>query len=179
MTDSPGYGQFDPQAVKAAARVIAEHSTFIRNIIHYQADNEFLEEDLFQEFFLSLVRRPLPSDTRDVRKYLYRAITNDVIDAIRQRATRRSYLKKYGQIGQISINKSTPEDALAEVEDQTLVFGRVAGQLRKKEAEAVTLRYRDDYSIAEIAREMGVTKRSVSRYLAAGLRRLRQALAID
>ena len=179
MTDSSGHGEFDQQAVLAAAEIIVEHNGFIRRIIRYQAENEFQEEDLFQEFFLSLVRKPLPPETRNVRSYLYRAITNDVIDVTRRQARWHRYLKKYAEKRQICINKWTPENALALVEEQESVFRHLAGLLRRKEAEAVTLRYRDDCSISEIARRMGINKRSVSRYLAAGLRRLRQAWAID
>lgn len=179
VTESPRHGEFNQRAVGAAAEIIIEHSAFIRGIIRYQAQNEFQEEDLFQEFFLSLVRKPLPPNTRNVRSYLYRAITNDVIDTTRRQAILRSYLKKYAQKNQICINNWTPEDALAMVEEQDSMFGHLAGQLRRKEAEAVTLRYRDDCSIAQIAQKMGITKRSVSRYLSAGLRRLRQVLAAD
>ncbi len=179
MTEDPKQGEVEQQTVEAAAEIIVEHSAFIRSIIRYKAQNEFQVEDLFQEFFLSLVRKPLPPNTRNVRSYLYRAITNDIIDTTRRQAKIRRYLKKYAQKNHICINKWTPEDALALVEEQDLLFRHLAGQLRRKEAEAVTLRYRDDCSIAEIAQKMGITKRSVSRYLSAGLRRLRRALAVD
>jgi len=171
--------EIDMQAVEAAARIVTEHSTFIRSIIRYQAPNEFQEDDLFQEFFLSMVRKPLPPDTQNVRSYLYRAITNDVIDTCRRETKLRHSLKKYARKNEIRINKWLPEDALALVEEEGALFGQLAAHLRRKEAEAVTLRYRDDCSIAEISEKMGITKRSVSRYLSAGLRRLRRVLAVD
>jgi RNA polymerase sigma factor (sigma-70 family) len=49
--------------------------------------------------------------------------------------------------------------------------------LQDREAQAFVLRYRDNCSIPEIAARMGVDRRTVSRYLAESLRKLRRDLA--
>ena len=171
--------KYDGAALRAAAKVFAEHGSFIRAIIRFQASDESHEEDLWQEFFLTLVRRPMPSDVRNVKSYLYRAITNDVVDMTRRQEKYQHHVKKHAEEIRISINKATPADAIIETEDSDSVFGYLTRQLRRRESQAVTMRYRRNYSIAQIAAEMGVDKRTVSRYLSSGLRRLRAILAIE
>ena len=51
--------------------------------------------------------------------------------------------------------------------------------LREREAQAFMLKYRDNCSIGEIAARMGVERRTVSRYLSEGLKRLQRTLAIE
>ena len=71
-------------SVDVAAKVFAEHGDFIRAIIRYQISNDTQADDLFQDFFLSLVYRPLPTGVQNIKSYLYRAVTNDVVDAVRR-----------------------------------------------------------------------------------------------
>jgi RNA polymerase sigma factor (sigma-70 family) len=172
-------GENDQEAVRKAAELFAAHGSFIRAVIRFQAKNQFREDDFYQEFFLSLIRKPMPADVRNVKGYLYRAITNDVVDFTRRQGSRQHCFAEYAQVIRISINKSTPEDAMMLHDERESAFRCLTRQLRQREAEAVTLRYRDNCSIAEIASRMGVDKRTVSRYLSAGLRQLRRDLAIE
>lgn len=167
------------EAVHAATEVFAVHGGFIRAVIRFQGKNRFREDDFYQDFFLSLVCRPIPEDVQDVRSYLYRAIRNDIIDIIRRQARQQEFFPKYAQEFRISINNRTPTDALVLGEERAATFRYLTRQLRHREAEAFTLRYRDQCSIADIAARMGIDKRSVSRYLCAGMRRLRKGLAIE
>ena len=169
----------DNRAARAAAAVFAEYGSFIRAVIRFQASNEFIEEDLFQEFFLLLVAKPLPVKVYNIKSYLYRAVTNVVIESARRQARQERYLKKHVEEIRIAVNTATPQSAIIKTEETESVFRYLVGQLRRREAEAVILRYRDNRSIAEIAREMGVDKRTVSHYLSAGLKRLRRARAIE
>ncbi len=172
-------GEADESAVRAAARIFATYGAYIRAIIRFQAKNQFREDDLYQEFFLSLIRKPVPADVRNVRSYLYQAIRNDIVDSIRRQTTQQEHLEKHAQEIRISINNPTPTDAIIFGDERISAFRYLTRQLRHREAEAVTLRYRDDCSIADIASRMGVNKRTVSRYLSAGLKRLRQGLVIE
>lgn len=167
------------EAVRKAAALFAAYGSFIRAVIHFQAKNQFREDDLYQAFFLSLVHKPMPVDVRNVKGYLYRAIIHDVIDSTRRLDRHQHCLAEYAQEIRISINKSTPGDAIVMRDERESAFRCLTRQLRQREAEAVMLRYRDGYSIDEIASQMGVDKRTVSRYLSAALRRLRRDLAIE
>ena len=84
----------DRDAVRAASEVFAEHGRFIRSVIRFQIHDESRVEDLYQEFFLYLVRTPLPSDVRNVRSYLFRALIHDAVDMSRR-------LEKYHRCSRI------------------------------------------------------------------------------
>ncbi len=171
--------QWAKDAARAAAEVFAEHGSFIRAVIRFLAKNQFREDDFYQDFFLSLALRPVPANVQNVRSYLYRAIRNDIIDAARRQTKEQEYLQKHAQEIRISINNRTPADALISGQESVSAFRYLTRHLRHREAEAVTLRYRDNCSIAEIASRMGVDRRTVSRYLSASVKRLRQDLVIE
>lgn len=167
------------EAVAAAVRVFAEHGNFIRNIIRLRVRDVSRREDLFQELFLRLVDLPVPSDVQNVRGYLYRTIVRDAIDLAREQEQERRHLKKYSKRNRIFIYKRPPRNAIAEETEKGSVFACLIEQLCRREAQVMTLRYRDNYSIPEIAAEIGIDRRSVSRYLTSGLRELRRQLAVE
>jgi len=59
------------------------------------------------------------------------------------------------------------------------VFALIERQLPEREAEAVGLRYKNDLSVPEVASEMRVNNRTVSRYISIGLCKIRQMLAMS
>ena len=107
----------DNTAARAAAAVFAEYGNFIRAVIRFQASNEFIEEDLFQEFFLLLVAKPLPVNIYNIKSYLYRAVTNAVIESARRRARQERYLKKHVEEIRITVNTATPQSAIIKTEE--------------------------------------------------------------
>jgi len=166
--------------VAAAVRVFAKHGSFIRGVIRLRIEDASRREDLFQELFLKLVVQPVPAGVQNVRGYLYRAILRDIVDVARQKANDRRHLKKYAEMTRNSIHKRpSPSATIEETDQHVSVFAYLTKQLRRREAQVVILRYWDNYSVAEIAAEIGIDKRSVSRYLTSGLRELRRKLAIE
>lgn len=162
--------------MERAGAIFAEYGDFIRATIHRQTSSKGRADDLLQNFFLALVRKPVPANVKNVRRYMYRAITNDVVDAVRRAGKYRNLIEKYSRRINYTINNSRSEDAIIEQEARDKMFERIRKRLPQSEGEAITLRYRDNYSIGEIARKMGVKKRSVSSYLSVGLKRLRRHL---
>jgi RNA polymerase sigma factor (sigma-70 family) len=165
---------------EAAARIFAEHGDFIRGVIRFRVQDPSKQQDVFQEFFLRLLSQPVPANVQNIRGWLYQAIIHDVVDLAR-RSERHSYhMKKYAEEIRISIHKRPSRDAIAEeTATKDSRFGYLVRNLRRREAQVVMMRFRDDYSIAEIAERIGVHKRTVSRYLTSGLRQLRRTLAIE
>jgi len=165
-----------PSNVARAAEIFSEYGDFIRAVICYRAKDDDQADDLFQDFFLSLVSRPLPADIQNVKSYLYRAITNDIIDATRRVEKYKIRMNKYAECFNYSINKNRPENALIEIEQTNKMFKLIEGRLRRSEAQAISLRYRNSYNIKEVAKKMHVNNRTVSRYISAGLSKVRQFL---
>ena len=179
MTGLHRNAKYDDEAIRAAAKVFAEHGRFIRGVIRFHAHDEVHEDDLFQEFFLALVNSPLPSNVRNIRGYLYRAIINDAVDMTRRQEKYQRNLKKHAERTRISINKKTLEDAIEETDEIDCVFARLAKRLQPREAQVMSMRYRQDCSIGEIAAALGVNKRTVSRYLSSALSKIRGAFGIE
>ena len=167
-----------PSNVARAAEIFSEYGDFIRAVIRYQVSNDAQADDLFQDFFLSLVSRPLPAGIQNVKSYLYRAITNDIVDAARRVEKYKTRMNKYAEYLNYSINKNRPENALIEIEQTNKMFRLIEGWLRRSEAQAITLRYRNSYNIKEVAEKMHVNNRTVSRYISAGLSKVRQFLTV-
>jgi RNA polymerase sigma factor (sigma-70 family) len=123
-----------------------------------------------------LVSRPIPQDVQNIKSYIYRAITNDTFDAVRRVEKYRGKIERYAKKIENSVNKNHPENALIEVEETARMFRMIERLISPTESQAVTLKFKNNGSIEEVAKQMAVNKRSVSRYISVGLRKLRQFL---
>ena len=154
--------------------IFSQHGDFIRGVLQYRIGDENLVDDLFQDFFLSLVAKPIPEDVRNIKNYLYRAIVNDSYDAVRRVEQYQERIQRYSKRIKNTINKDRPENALIDKEETERMFRTIELLLPSSESEAVTLRFKNKNSIGEVAKQMDVNKRSVSRYISVGLKKLRQ-----
>ena len=164
--------------VGQATVVFARYGDFIRAVIHSQVRNEALADDMFQDFFLSLIHKPVPQNVKNIKGYLYRAITNDIIDSVRRVERYRDHMHKYSKYLNSPINKRTPENAFINIEETNKMFESIKGRLRNNEFQAITLRYKSQYSIRNVAKIMGVKCKSVREYTSRGLSKIRQSLKL-
>ena len=164
--------------VDTAAKLFVEHGDFIRAVIRWQVKNETQVDDLFQDFFLSLVVNPLPPDIRNMKSFLYKAITNDIINAAQRAKNYQNKMLKCAKHFNDSINKKTPENAFIEAEETNRMFELIEMRLRRSEAQAITFRYRKNYSIKEIAMKMNVSSGTVRKYIYVGFSKIRQFLKL-
>lgn len=165
-------------SVLMASELLTEHGNFIRAVIRSKVENEDQAEDIFQDFFLSLVYRPIPKGLEYIKSYLYRAITNDIFDAAHRVEKYKTLIHKYAERLDYSINKNTPENALIVKEQLDKMFALIKGRATNSESQAIDLRYRKQHSLKEVAEKMGVNDRSVSRYICVGLRKIRHFITI-
>ncbi len=163
-----------PSNVDRAAEIFSKYGDFILAVIRYQVGNDAQADDLFQDFFLSLASRPIPARIQNIKSYLYRAITNDIVDAARRVQKYQTRMQKYAECLDYSINKNTPENALIKKEEINKMFKLIEGRLPRSEAQAITFRFRNNFNIKEVAKKMDVNNRTVSRYISAGLSKVRQ-----
>ncbi len=119
--------------VEAASSIFAEYGSFIHTVIRCQVKNEAQADGIFQDFFLSIVCKPIPGGVNNIKSYLYRAITNDIIEATRRVEKYRVYRLKYADILNRSINKKIPENASVDVvEKKDHSIRKVAEKTKKK-----------------------------------------------
>ena len=162
--------------VRSASRIFAKYGDFIHNVIWSKADNKYEVDDLYQSFFLSLVSTPVPKDVKNIKSYLYQAIRNDIIDSNRRKQRSQIFLNNYSNDSDFSINKTGSTNAFND-ENTEKIFRLIRGHLTPTESKALTMRFEKGCSNEDIAKETGVNKYSVSRYICIGLKKIRQILA--
>lgn len=162
--------------VGIATEVFAEHRDFIHMVIYSQIKNKSHADDIFQEFFISLVSKPIPQNIKSIKSYLYRAICNDIVDSQRQVERYNTQINKYQERCDFSINNTEPGNALIIDEQRNKMFDLIKGRLTSSQSQAIVLRYGTNHTVKEVAEKMGVKRTSVSRYICTGLRRMRQSL---
>lgn len=158
--------------VSIAARIFAEHWDFIYGVILCKVRDKSRADDLFQDFFLSLISRPPSPDINNIKGYLYRAVTNDIIDSTRRAERYQRRVHRYAKRLKYTIVENGPENALIEAEEINKMFRCIEKHLQRNEAEAIILRYRNHYKIKEIAAAMDVNNTVAWRYISKGLRKI-------
>ena len=164
--------------VERTACIFNEHGDFIRAVIRSRTKDDTQADDLFQDFFLSLVAKPPPVGIKNLKSYLFRAITNDMVDAARRIEKYQARMRRYAERLRYAPGNGDPEKVLLNAEEMNRIFQLIERRVRSSEAQAISLRYRNNLSIEKIAATMHVDSRSVSKYLYKGLKKIRQLLTI-
>jgi len=164
--------------VNTAAKLFMEYGNFIRAIIRCQVENETKADDLFQDFFLSLIVNPVPVDVKNIRDYLYVAITNDIMNAVQRAENYEKNMLKYSKGLNYPIYKTTPEQVVIDAEETNRMLDLIEKRLRRSEAQAITLRYISNYNIKEVATKMNVSYGCVRKYIFVGFCKIRQLLKL-
>lgn len=167
-----------PSNVDHAMKVFDEHGDFIRTVIRSNVKNEVEAEDLFQDFFLFLISKPIPEEVQNVRGFLYRVVSDKAKDTIRRITRYQARIYRYAEHHR-RIVENCPENAVIEVEETEKMFELIRGRLPTNEALAVMLRYRNNYNIGEVAEKMKIKPGSVSRYISVGIKKLRQVFGVN
>ena len=162
------------QNMKLASEIIEEHTDTIRGAIWFHVNDKSSIDDVFQDFFLSLVHRPIPQRVQNIKAYINISVKNDVLDAAYKTKSCHLRNRKYAEMYKDSRKSDTPEGIASHTEEIRQLFDIVEDQLLQHETEAIIQKYRHDRDTAEIAEAMNINKRSVSCYLCTGLRKLRK-----
>lgn len=162
------------ERVRLAAEVFGKYSDDIRAIIHFHVRDKSRVDDLFQDFFVSLVRNPIPSHIEDIKAYLYRALTNDAIDVRRQMIHHQDYIEKYVEAQKSDMIQDDPQTGFIQAEATEQMFRLIESHLPKREATAVVQRYANGLSTTDAAKKMHLHKASVYRYLSKAREKMRR-----
>lgn len=160
--------------VGLAAEVFDRYGDEIRAIIYFNVKDKSKADDIFQEFFVSIVRKPIPSGIQDIRGYLYRAVTNDVIDVSRQIKNHQDHIQKYAECRKHLVIPEDPQNTAVQTESTKKMFQLIESHLPKHEAEVIVHRYGHGLSTTDTAEKMNVKKRNVSQYLSVALKKMRE-----
>ncbi len=162
--------------VKPAAEIFKKYGDLIFTIIWFNVGDKSKADDIFQDFFLSIVHKPIPPNIRDVRGYISRAVKNDVYDAARQKRTHRARIQKYAQYSGDGMVERDPQNTLIQTEEIQKIFKLIRKHLPRHEAQALIQRFSHGRDASDAAERMHVNKRTFSRYLCTGLKKIRQII---
>lgn len=162
---------------KPATEVISElfrqHESAIRTLIRRHVSSHQDAEDMYQNLYLCLVRRPPPNQTH-ILAYLSKVIRNHATDIARHAISEYGAFSKYGTLWRNHTHERESEYILIEIEQTHRVADAILAVLPAHLAQAILDRYLYDKTISETAENMGVNERTVSYYCCTGLRRIRE-----
>jgi RNA polymerase sigma factor (sigma-70 family) len=162
------------ERVRRAEDIFETYGDEIRSMISLKVKEQSMADDVFQNLFLSVVYKPIPTHIDRIEAYLYRIITNDIIDETRRRKGYHELVRGYGRHNKDQLKQKPPDGDVIEVEDVRKMLQLIERQLPSREAEAVILRHVYGDDVSDGAREMNVDTRTFSRYLSRGKRRIRR-----
>ncbi len=165
------------EKVEIAAKIIDKYGAIVRDIIRFHTNNDCDADDIFQDFFLSLVNKPVPLSIKNIRAYLYSAVKNDVFDAIRRSKNYRRRLLQYSQCFKYTVTRENPQSIMLQAEEIQKLFDLAEERLTTRETEAVLQKYRCGLNTSQAAEEMGINTRSFDRYVCVGLRKLSESVS--
>ena len=159
--------------VKKAKEVFDKYGDEIRAVIEFNFEDKHITEDIFQDFFISVVENPIPPGIENVRSYIYRAIVNDAIDRIRRARIQREGVKKYAQYLRDNAVQKEPQNVVIMAEEVERMFQLIETRLPPRHARALMQCYGIGRTASRTGAKLEIDKRSVSRYLSEAIRKMR------
>jgi RNA polymerase sigma-70 factor (ECF subfamily) len=143
MTDAQAaYRSFGPALVRKAERVLRSRDD---------------ATDIVHALFVDLI--PKWNAEMDL-PYLYRAVTNRCLNALRDRATRARLLEREG-VAAAPVGRVKLDDAVVGV----ALIAQLADRLDAAHLEVLVCRFVDDMTQDEIAAQLGVSRKTIGKRL--------------
>ena len=175
MTESSSSSR-PPENLRSAIEIFVEHGKFIQTVIKCHVSDLHLRNDLYHDFFLTLIKRPLPKGLKNTRAYLYRMVCNEINDALRKEKAYRSNLYKHNfEVIRESANSHKYSNH-SEIEELTKVFEIVESNLSVHQSNVLKLKFQQKMTNSEIAEKLNVSSASVSVYCSNGLKKLKKII---
>ena len=166
-------------SVKYAAEIFDKYGNIIRAVIKATINDTHQQDDIFQNFFISLVRRPIPKYVDNVKGYICRAVKNDIYDAKRKTKSYRSRISKHSHCIEKMHKQQTPQEFAIERELTQNITEIIERILPVHEANAIFDRFCiNNTSLGKDYNKTHTNKRTLSRYVCVGLKNLRESLCM-
>ncbi len=165
--------------VAQAAEIFEKYSLLIHTTIQIYAINQSDTDDIYQDFFLSLIHKPIPPDVSSLPSYIFRAVRNDILDAARQTTAYQYHVLTFAQYSEHPIPLQDPHHILTNEEKKNAILKLIVQKLPPHLAQALLQHYGLGQEICDAARQMNVKKQTFSRYLCVGRKKICQIIDQD
>lgn len=160
---------------------LAKRPNLLRFVIALTGSRE-TADDVLQDLYLRLAEAAAPQDVRNPTALLYTMATNLARDRARSAARRTRREADWAQtgldrLGGAAIDPEPPPDAAAADRADLRRLGEALDALPRQMQRAFRLHRIHGLSQAETAREMGISRKAVERYVAAALAKLARRLS--
>lgn len=166
-------GEDTRRRVKRAEEVFDRYGDEIRAMIDFNVRDKSSTEDILHDFFVSIVKKPVPLGIENVRAYLYRAVSNDVVDRFRRARNHREGIQVYAEYRRDRAVQKEPQNAAIEAEETERMLQLIESHLPPRQANAFIQQCGVGRGASDAATELSVDKRSVSRYLTEAIKKIR------
>lgn len=157
--------------------IFTEHGSFIRTVISRNISCTWEGDDIYQNFFVSLVEKPLPKNHANIRGCIHKAILNDITDRHRKSVTYNKHLSWFQEsLKNRKKYNDRPEIDLIAYEEAHKMLLAMEDKLGKNKTNAIRLRYIKSLPYRKIAKAMNIRDNSAQRYVSIGLRKFREYL---
>jgi RNA polymerase sigma-19 factor, ECF subfamily len=130
-------------------------------------------EDVLQEIFLDLVRRPPPEHLQNALAYLFGVARRTLVDMYRRRRRepQRVSIEDVPNPGPLWLEDDAPGLFVQES------MNRALRELPRAVQVAILRQHRDGWTYTKIAEELGCTTHAVKKYISRGIRHFRDHFA--
>lgn len=156
----------------AFAELVARHHRLVHSTCRQALHDSHLADDATQTVFMTLARKAasLPADVR-LRGWLYQTARHIASDLRKQEMRRR---RRHEQIVQTALDRGDgfePPD-----ENLRITIAEILGQLSTKDRVAVSMRYFEGMTFAEMAGALGLSREGAKKRVIRALARIRAQL---
>lgn len=156
--------------------IVEEHRELVWRNVYRLLGNHADAEDCFQETFISALKLARQEKVRNWPALLRRLATSRALDRLRQRLRQAGRFESF-TAGHAPASNNPEPDQVIEQQELSARLRRALTQLPQDQAQAFCLRFMEDMSYRQIARQMGIKSNAVGVLLHRARARLRELLS--
>jgi RNA polymerase sigma factor (sigma-70 family) len=159
----------------ALSRLFVEHNRELLSFLMTRLGSEAEASEVAQEAYARMLRLDQPETLGFLRAYLFKTAANLAIDRLRHRTTLRVTTPQVGLLHELA-SEPSPEEVAAREQEARLVAGFLQ-ELPEPVRRAFLLYRVYEYSLSEVASEMGVSDRMIRYYVVQAMSHCQSRLA--
>ena len=156
-----------------AGELFLEHSGVLMSVFSRDLQEQDAL-DLFQSLYLNVTMKGIPENIENVKGYLIKAASNDIVDFKRKSATQRKNVHNYSQYVNSFRPDNDPAKQLMRFDLLMKAFETIGKHLSPSVNQVFIQKFQHNLNHREIAEKLNLTLGTVDRYLSVGTKQIRE-----